>query len=117
MSKENKTLNGIGTNPKDPLPKLAPAYTSELLHRFSQAAHNFGMKDVIDAAGSVIITALRQRFATRQEAEAAFDEIHGRMKQALVDHYDGASRRVGTFPYDQHLYPQLVKGTSKIFTN
>jgi hypothetical protein len=36
-----------------------------------------------------------------EDAEARFDEISGRTKQLLLDHYDGAGNRRSVFPFHQ----------------
>lgn len=118
MSVKNTSLNGVAHNPRDPMHKIAPKTATELTAEFGRLAHNASMENVIDAAGSLIITALRQRFETKREAEAAIDEIFGRMKAALLAHYDGTSgRKKGIFPYDQTIAPGLIVNKSKIIAN
>lgn len=111
-------LNGTAHNARDPMLKIAPKTALDLTAEFAKLAHQAGMANVIDAAGSLIITALRQRFEKRNEAEAAINEIFGRMKTALLEHYDGTSgRRKGIFPYDQTIAPALVDARSKVIPN
>jgi hypothetical protein len=67
----------------------------------SQASSGFAMDDVIGAAANILINAIRQSQPTQAKAEIRFDELFGRSKQALVDHYDSLGRKRGIFPYDQ----------------
>lgn len=88
-------------NTKDPLLLATPDYTRELFNRFSKAADGFSAEDAIGAAANVLINAIRQSQPTRAQAEKRFDELFGRSKQVLVNHYDTIGRKRGIFPYDQ----------------
>ncbi len=102
-------MNGKATNPNDPLWLDAPARVAFLTKTFAEAAHQFSAQDVINAGASVMITAMRQVYATRQEAEARFDEVFGRTKTHLLNHYDSISgRKSGAFPYDQKISAGLI---------
>jgi hypothetical protein len=89
------------TNPKDPLLKAGPTYQRELFNRFAQNANGFSTEDVIGAASNIIINALRQAHSTRIAAESRYDEIFGKMKSLLLNHYDVLGRKRGVFPFDQ----------------
>lgn len=91
----------IGTNAKDPLLSVGPESGRELTRRFGQVAHGFSSGDVADAACNLLINVLRQSNPTRTQAEVAFNELFGRMKQILVDQYDGAGKRRSVFAHDQ----------------
>jgi hypothetical protein len=39
------------------------------------------------------------------QAEMTFDEVYGRSKQLLKNHYDAEGRKKGIFPYDQVIRP------------
>jgi hypothetical protein len=107
-------LNGKGVNPKDPLWKNAPQRAEYLTKKFAECADRFATQDVINAAAGVMVTALRQAYATKQEAEMRYDEIFGRMKTIFLNHYDSISgRHKGIFPYDQNLSPPLLVDKSK----
>ncbi len=111
-------LNGTGVNPADPLWKNAPERAEYLTKEFARVADGFAVQDVVNATAGLMVTALRQSYATKQEAEIRYDEIFGRMKSILLSHYDSISgRQKGVFPYDQHVYPDLVKSNGKIITN
>jgi hypothetical protein len=90
-------------NPHDPLLKAeaAPDGGRTLFKRLSREANGFGGDDVVAAASNLLINALRQRHGSRSKAEAAFDEIFGRSKSALLNHYDGAGNRRNVFAFDQ----------------
>lgn len=88
-------------HPKDPLIQATPDAPRELFARFSVAANGFPTDAAIGAAANMIINAIRQQCATRQDAERAMDELFGRTKSVLVDHYDMLGRKRGIFPYDQ----------------
>jgi hypothetical protein len=97
-------------NPKDPLIKAGPEAQRELFNRFSAvAAQGFTTDDAICAAMNIIINAVRQKSATWPEAERAYDEMFGRSKQVLANHYDSLGRKKGIFPYDQTITVDLIK--------
>jgi len=52
---------------------------------------------------------LRQRNATRDLAEQDFNEMFGRLKSILAEHYNGpgGSRR-SVFPFKQTIHPPFV---------
>lgn len=109
-----QTINGIATNPKDPLWKSAPERAHHLHEQFSRAADKFAAQDIINASGSLLIAVFRQTYPDRAKAEAAFNETFGRMKQLLVEQYDGAkNRHQGVYPFDQHLFPGVLKNTNR----
>ncbi len=56
---------------------------------------------MIGATVNILVNAIRQSQPTRGQAEARFDELFGRTKQVLLDHYDALGRKRGIFPYDQ----------------
>lgn len=86
---------------KDPLTLATPNNQRELFQRLSKAADGFSAEDVIGAAANMLINAIRQSQPSRAQAEARFDELFGRSKAVLVDHYDTLGRKRGIFPYDQ----------------
>jgi hypothetical protein len=86
---------------KDPLQVNSSHAQKELFDRFGSAANQFTTNDVVGAAANILINALRQTHKDRQSAEVGFDELFGRMKTILVNHYDMNGRRRGLFPYDQ----------------
>lgn len=96
--------------PKDPLRQAMPGGVDrELFQRFSKACDGMPTEAVIGAAANILINALRQTKNTQPQAEAAFDELFGKMKQILVDHYDTLGRKRGIFPYDQTIsLPRMV---------
>jgi hypothetical protein len=93
--------NARQSNPADPLPKAGPDHARELFKRFTQVAHGFNLDDVTFASVNLVINSLRQKNATRQRAEREFDELFGRLKSLLLEHYDGAGNRRSIFPHQQ----------------
>jgi hypothetical protein len=86
---------------KDPLLLATPTAQRELFKRMSRACDGFSTEDAIGAAANVMINAIRQAHPTRRKAEVRFDELFGRLKQILVDHYESGGRKKGVFPYPQ----------------
>ena len=93
---------------KDPLLRATPDHARELFARFGQSANGFTTDDVVTAAVNMLLNAIRQRCKTQAEAERAFDEIFGRSKQVLFNHYDTLGRKRGIFPYDQVVEMPLI---------
>ncbi len=98
-------------NTNDPLkkPYAAPDGGRELFSRLSRTCGGFSHDDVVVAAANLLINALRQRCGSRQKAEVEFNELFGRTKAALLQHYDGAGNRRSVFPFDQTLAVPFIK--------
>jgi hypothetical protein len=94
---------------KDPLRQATPDVAKELFERFAREASGFPRDAVIGAAANLLINGLRQEHGTRDAAERAFDEMFGKMKTVLVNHYDSLGRKRGIFPYDQTLTVPFMK--------
>ena len=98
----------IGKPKLDPLgdvPDAGHALFTELSKRCSA----FPIPAVINGCSALLLNAIRQRNATRNEAEADFNEMFGRMKSMLMSHYDGTSgKRKGIFPFRQVIEPPLI---------
>lgn len=92
----------------DPMLLATPDAGRALFAAFSAAANGYPTSAAIDAAVNILVNAIRQDHTTRESAEKAFDELFGRIKQILVNHYDTLGRKRGIFPYDQHLQVDLV---------
>ena len=75
----------------------------ELFKRFCASADGLPINAIIDAAANLIINSMRQSHGTRVNAEKAFDELFGRMKALLFEHYNGDGRKKGVFPFDQSI--------------
>lgn len=99
------SVNGKG----DPLRNNAPFSGKELFNRFSKAADGFPTDAAVVAAGNILLNALRQTNATRAEAEKAFNELFGRLKQTLLDHYDSTGKRRPIFPFHQTIEVPLMR--------
>lgn len=98
---------------KDPINGSLVDSGRELFERFGKAASGFSRDAAVNAAVNVIINALRQEHATRPRAEAAIDELFGKVKQALVNHYDVLGRKRGLFPFDQVIAVPLLDLTKR----
>jgi hypothetical protein len=95
-------------NPTDPLGKTEES-RRELFKRFGQMSSGFSTEDVIAAAANILVNAIRQAHATKPQAEARFNELTGRLKGVLLDHYDGVTgKRRNIFPFTQHINVPLV---------
>jgi hypothetical protein len=86
-----------------------------LFDALSRAATGFGRAHVVGAAANLIINALREEHERREAAGKAFDELFGRVKELLMEHYDSRGRRRGVFAYDQtvtveHFDARSLKG-------
>lgn len=106
-----------GTNPKDPLPKACPPSEYELFKRFAREADGFSTQDAVGAASNVLVNGLRQAHATRGQAEARFDELFGKLKTVLLDHYDSLGNRRSVFPFHQFIRPNLFIDDEKLKKN
>ena len=103
-------------NPKDPLHKSGPEGERELFRKRGAACDGLPMELAAGAAANIIVNALRQQHATRREAEAAIDELMGRIKALLLDqHYDGMGRRRNLFPFHQvvQITPDAIRHFAK----
>lgn len=88
-------------NPKDPLHKLSPTAGRELFRALGKACNGFDRNSVLDAAYNLLLSTIRQNNATWHSAEGQYDEMMGRVKTMLRDHYDANGRRRNVFPFDQ----------------
>lgn len=95
-------------NPSDPLAKLAPS-GRELFDNIAKLANGFGYDDILNAAGSLIVSTLRQQHDNRRSAEQHFDEIAARAKTKLMECYNSTGRKKGIFPYHQNIVVPLIK--------
>jgi hypothetical protein len=86
--------------PTDPL-KQGPEAERELFTRLFQQCGGFPFEVVAGAAGNLLINVLRQQCATSARAGVEFDELFGKLKTILMQHYDGAGKRRSIFPHDQ----------------
>lgn len=101
-------------NQRDPIRKIGENQR-ELFDRFSKLADGFTADDVINAGANILINALRQAYPTRDRAEARFNELFGKTKQLLMDHYDGTGRRkAGIFPFNQTIHAEFIIDKDKI---
>jgi hypothetical protein len=98
-------------NPKDPLPKSVSEQTRHLFERMNnEAAKGFTAAQVQDATLNILVNSIRQAYANGPQAEARFNEIMGRTKSLLLEHYDGVTgKRKNVFPFTQYIRPPLVE--------
>lgn len=97
-------------NAKDPMNRSGPDRERELFGMLGKVATGFDGDVVVGAAMNLLVNAVRQRCATRQEAERYFDELVGKSKNLLLEqHYDPVTnRRRNIFPFTQHVHAELV---------
>jgi len=82
--------------------KMVPEAGRVLFDILARDCSGFPRDAVRDAAGNLILNAMRQTYGSWTQAEKDFNEHYGRMKQALKDHYDSTTgRRHSLFPYHQ----------------
>lgn len=93
---------------KDPLLKASTDNTRELFTRFAQQSHGFATEDVIGAAINLLVNGIRQTYPTRDKAEKQYDELMGRTKSVLLNHYDHSGRKQGVFPFTQTINAKMV---------
>lgn len=86
-----------------------------LFEKFSRTADaNFTTDDVVGAAVNLLLNALRQRHNRREDAEKHFDELVGRSKVILMEHYQNGVRRQGVFPFPQTIEMPLFQSKNKL---
>lgn len=108
-------LDGLNRNPKDPIYKQNDADRVKfLMAKWGEIANEFSYEDVINAGLNMTIVALRQKHKRWEGAEIEWNDIAGKAKQVLKDHYDSFGRIKGIFPFTQHLFPSLMKA-GKLF--
>ncbi len=90
-------------NPNDPIHQSGPEAGRALFRRVGMLASGFPQEAVLDAACNLVINCIRQQKPTWISAEASYDEIWGKMKTLLRDHYDANGKRRSVFPFDQHI--------------
>jgi hypothetical protein len=88
-------------NGHDPLRKYGSDPQKQLFDSFTKESNNFATADVLGAAANLIVNALRQAHATKQEAGVSYDELAARLKGLLMEHYDAAGKRRSVFPFNQ----------------
>ncbi len=88
----------------DPLRINVPDAARELFTRYGRVSEGFSMPVVLDAAANLVVNAIRQQCATRQDAERLLNELYGRSMKVLLEHYDSVTgKRRNIFPHDQHI--------------
>jgi hypothetical protein len=96
-------------NPKDPLNKV-PENSYVLFSKLSAECEGFTAQDVVSAAVNLLLNALRQANPKRTNALRACDELTGKMKATLSEHYNEFSgERNNIFPFAQNLEMPLIK--------
>jgi hypothetical protein len=97
----------------DPINNVEPAQLV-LFKKLVEQARGHSAEQVAGAAANLIVNALRQTYPTRDAAEVAFNELFGKTKQILMDHYDSTGRKKGIFPYNQVIHAALVTEKDRI---
>jgi hypothetical protein len=90
---------------KDPLQQIDGA---ALFAEITKLCDGAPLKTVSDIAVSLLVHVIRSGTPLRKDAEACFDEIIGRAKTILLDHYDSVTgHRRTIFPYTQVVQAEL----------
>lgn len=98
---------------KDPLLNAISEVQRHLFTQFSKASAGHAVQDVIGASANMLVNATRQSYHKQGDAEKAFDELFGRMKQVLMNHYGNGQRRDGIFPFNQTIHANLFVDKDK----
>ena len=95
-------------NPTDPLWLAGNENDQELFKKMAECCRQRPRESAVQAAYYIIINAIRQDIDNIDKAEWAWNELNGRAKQLLIDHYDATTkRRKNIFPFNQHVTPSL----------
>jgi len=102
------------TNKQDPLLNTGAESGRALFDMMSKVCNGFGRDDVVNAAVNILVNAIRQEQATRNSAEARYDELAAKTKGLLMGHYDSVTgKRRSVFPFTQHIHAELVHWDDK----
>jgi hypothetical protein len=98
----------IGKAKVDPLTE-SPEAGRVLFERLTAMCKDFPLDAVINAATNLLLNVLRQRNEARDQAERDFDEMFGKVKAVLMQHYDGPTgKRRSIFPFHQTIHAPFV---------
>jgi hypothetical protein len=99
-------------NPNDPLAKV-PQGAYVLFNQLTEKCDCFTANEVVTASVNLLLNALRQAHPKQANALRAYDELMGRTKQVLSDHYSEFSgERRNIFPFDQVIHMPLLKSST-----
>jgi hypothetical protein len=98
-------INGV-TN--DPLAAVQTEGARVLFGAFVQASGGHTTEQVVTAASNLLINALRQQCATNVRACSAWDDLSGKIKALLMNHYEASGRRRNVFPHTQTITPETL---------
>lgn len=94
--------NGNGFNPQDPLHKTGPQNQKQLFDELVNTCHGRPSDQVLGAALNLLVNAVRQGAPSRDIAERTFNELSGKGKSLLFEHYDSVTgKRRSVFPFTQ----------------
>lgn len=100
---------------KDPL-TTGPASELELWNRIQQQMQGASLEVARSIAVNLLVNAVRQSVPFRANAEAAINELFGRAKSMLLDHYDPTTgRRRSVFPFTQVIEAPFHVEKDKVF--
>lgn len=101
-------------NKKDPLREQVDA-ERELFTALGRMTTGYTCEQVAAVAVNLLVNALRQKHAKRQEAEKAFNELVARGRDILLDkHYDALGNRRSVFPFHQTIEMKTADFRSKM---
>lgn len=104
-------------NPLDPLKNFQDGNQRELFVTLRNACHGRSLNEVVGAAINLVVNALRQECHQLRDVEQRWDEVVGRAKGLLLEHYDTSRgvRKDGVFPFDQTVQMPHHIDPDKIF--
>jgi hypothetical protein len=99
----------IGKNKIDPLTDTSGESGKVLFDRLNKQCKDFPLEAVVNGSSNVLLNVIRQRNATRDAAEKDFNEMFGRLKAILMEHYNGPDgKRRSVFPFHQTISPPFL---------
>lgn len=102
-------------NRSDPLLKSSSEQQLELFKKLTKECSGQSAEAVIGAAINLLINAVRQAYPNLREAGARYDEVAGRGRQSLTEHYDGVTgKRRGIFAHDQVIAPPMLTDADRV---
>lgn len=100
-------LNIDGTNPKDPFNNMVSEGVL-LMKQLAVVINGRSTEAAVGATMNLLINIVRQSCKDKNVAEKVFDELMGKYKQFLLDHYDSVTgNRRNIFPFNQVIKPNL----------
>jgi hypothetical protein len=94
-------------NPQDPLLD-APKTERDLWMEVGKVTSGYPAEIVMSIGINIVIDTIRQLRPTQKTALDAFDEVMGRVRSRLAEHYGNNGVRKNIFPFDQIIKGEFV---------